>query len=444
MTAREAVFKALGAFRREGALPDNGFGLPVDGTGADARETALAMRIFNGVLQNMAYCDFVISFYSSIELKKLHPSILDILRLSVYQIIFLDRVPNNAAVNEGVLMAKKHSNGRAAGFVNAVLRKVADEASLDNLPEVIRGDKCIYLAIKYSHPEWLVREFCARLGFDGAEKLLLVNNSQNTPITAQVNTLRAETGLVLSSLAADGVDVSEHRWLSDCILMRRFGAVERLESFISGHIYIQDAASRLAVIAADPKPGDNVIDGCAAPGGKSIAAAIMMKDLGSILACDISIPRLERIKESVSRLKINSISASARDALDLDPSLIDTADVLFADVPCSGFGIIRRKPDVRYKEQKSIASLPDTQRKILFNLSAYVKPGGTLLYSTCTLSECENEEVVDVFLNENRSFSLARFDLPGIGEVPSGKITLWPHIHETDGFFICKMIRKSI
>ena len=443
ITGRDAALKALSAFRRDGTLPDKDTGLPRDGSGKNARETALATQLFKGVLQNMAYCDYVISCYSSIDLKKIHPQILDVLRISVYQIIFLDSIPRSAAVNEGVSMARKHSNPRAAGFVNAVLRKAADAASYGSLPEVANGDRLRYLAVKYSHPEWLVREFCDRLGADGGELLLIANNSAQTPLSAQINTLSANTATVLSSLAADGVDATGHEWLDGCLLLRKPGLIERLDAFVKGFIYIQDIASRLAVAAADPEPGDFVIDGCAAPGGKSFAAAIMMNDIGIVLACDNNTSRLGMIKDSVARLGIRSVSVSERDALEQDARLVEKADVVLADVPCSGFGTIRRKPDIRYKSQQDTANLPDLQRKILFNLSTYVKPGGTLLYSTCTVLRRENEDVVDAFLREYTEFSPALFNISGIGKVPGGMLTLWPHIHGTDGFFICKMKRSN-
>ena len=441
MTGREAALKALGAFRRDGALPDKDFGLPHDGDGRDARETALAAQLFYGVLQNMAYCDYIASVYSTMDLRKLHPHILDILRISIYQILFLTRVPHSAAVNEGVALAKKYSNPRAAGFANAVLRKVSGDAARDNLPQIASDDVIQYLSVKYSHPEWLVREFCGRLGKDGAELLLMAGNSPDLPMTAQVNTLLTDTGAVLSSLAADGADAVEHGWLNGCVLMRGHGRIERLSAFIDGHIYIQDAASRLAAIAAGPKPGDFVIDGCAAPGGKSLAAAILMKNTGRIAAYDVSETKLGMIRESASRLRIGIIEAARQDAREPDAALKEKADVVLADVPCSALGVIRKKPDIRYKAEREIAGLPELQKEILFNLSSYVKPGGTILYSTCTVLKRENVDVVEAFLRERKEFSAAPFTLPGIGEAPGGMITLWPHIHETDGFFICKMVR---
>jgi len=443
IAAREAAFKVLGECRRKKMRPEESFSALVEKAGMSERDIALSMQILYGTIQNMSYCDFIISQYSSLKIKKLEPRLLDILRLSVYQILFLAGIPHSAAVNEGVALAKKYANPRAAGFANALLRKITDDAAIGSLPEIPSENEYQYLSVKYSHPEWLVREFCDRIGAGGAGELLRANNANNLPITAQVNTLLTDSITVMSSLAADGVDASYHKWLKDCIELRNPGNIERLNVFINGCLYVQDAASRLAVSAADPKPGQFVIDGCAAPGGKSFAAAIMMKNSGRIAAFDISDEKLTNIRDGSARLGLGIVDAMNINAAEQSDMFLDRADVVLADVPCSNFGVIRKKPDVRNKAQQDIAFLPDMQLGILANLSKYVKPGGTLLYSTCTLLQRENENVIEAFLSGHPEFSAEGFLLPGIGCVPDGMITLWPHIHGTDGFFICKLIRKG-
>ena len=440
--AREAAFRAFGAYRRGEARPELQYGFSGESSGMSASETALAMRILNGVMQNMAFCDYIASCFSSIELKKLHPLVLDILRISIYQIVFLTRIPHSAAVNEGVKLAKKYSNQRAAGYVNAILRKVSDCAANNRLPEAAGGNERQRLSVKYSHPEWLVGELCDILGQEDAEKLMRDNNSAHTPVTAQVNTLMADTDTVLSMLADDGVEAKKHDWLDSCVDLHSPGNITLLEAFKRGHVYIQDAAARLAVEAAAPEPGDFVIDGCAAPGGKSFASAIRMKNTGRIAACDVSAAKLSLIEGGAMRLGLSIIETMKKDATENDGGFLAMADVVIADVPCSGLGVIRKKPDIRYKAHSDISALPDIQIKILSNLSSYVKPGGTLLYSTCTILKQENEDVVEAFLRENREFSLAAFSLSGIGRFPGGMATLWPHIHGTDGFYICVMARR--
>ncbi|MCL2401788.1 MAG: 16S rRNA (cytosine(967)-C(5))-methyltransferase RsmB [Oscillospiraceae bacterium] len=443
MTARSAALTALGEYRRNSVWPDAALDKLFARSEISERDIALTKRIVGGVIQNMTLCDYYVSHFSTMSLKKIEPRVLDILRMSIYQLVFLTKIPQSAAVNEGVLLAKKHANPRAVGFVNALLRKVAAAVSADNLPEVTAETAYQRLSIKYSHPEWLVREVCEELGQAGAEAFLSANNVADTPIIAQVNTLCANPGEVLENLQSAGVQAERHKWLTDAIMMRRTGSVERLDVLINGHIYIQDPAARLAVIAAAPKPGDFVIDACAAPGGKSYASAIAMKNTGRIDACDINRGKLGLIESGAGRLGLSIISASEKDASVFYPEYADKADVVIADVPCSGFGVIRKKPEIRYKSEADIAELPALQKRILANVSRYVKPGGTLLYSTCTILKRENEDVIVWFLEDNDAFYREAFTAPGIGSVENGMITLWPHIHDTDGFFICKLRRRA-
>ena len=442
MTGREAAFRVLGDYRRKKTRPELSFSILCEKTEIPEREAALAMNIVSGVMQNMAYCDYIASHYSLSKLKNLEPRLLDILRVSIYQIVFLTKIPHSAAVNEGVALAKKYSNPRAPSFINAVLRKVAENAANKSLPEVTGENEYQRLSIKYSHPEWLVREFCRLPDIVSAEALLQINNNTNTPVTAQVNSLQADIGEVISALIMDGVEARRHIWLDDCIEMFSPGKIERLAVFREGLIYIQDAAARLAVVAADPKPGGFVIDACAAPGGKSFASAIMMGNTGRIEAWDINAGKLNMIRDGSARLGIDIIDIYEKDAAAKDDAYLKEADVVLADVPCSGFGAIRKKPDIRYRPQQDVIGLTGIQKEILFSLSSYVKPGGTLLYSTCTILREENEYVIESFLRKCPEFTTAGFSLPGIGHIPGGMITLFPHIHGTDGFFICKLVRS--
>ena len=441
-SAREVAFKALGLYRRDNAWSELALGALLGNADLSRRDAALATQILNGVLQNMALCDYYAEHFSSIELRKLEPRVLDIMRLSMYQIMFLSKVPHSAVVNEAVALTKKYSNQGAAGYVNAVLRRAASSFESGDLPE-IAGDPMHQLSIRYSHPDWLVREFCETLGRDGAKALLVADNADGVPVTAQVNTLLTDTDEALRLLKADGVEASRHEWLENCIEMHRPGNITRLEAFEKGYIYVQDASARLSVIAAGPKKGDFVIDGCAAPGGKSFASALDMENNGRIAACDIHDAKLRNLESGAARLRISIIETINRDALTPSDGLTAGADVVLADVPCSGFGVIRKKPEIRYKSRQDIAGLPELQKSMLSSLSTYVAPGGALLYSTCSVLKCENEDVVQWFLGGNSHFRSEPFTLPGIGRVDSGMITLWPHIHGTDGFFICKLRRDG-
>jgi len=221
------------------------------------------------------------------------------------------------------------------------------------------------------------------------------------------------------------------------------GNVSALESFNKGGFYVQDAAAKLSVMAAAPKAGDRILDVCSAPGGKSFAAAILGGGQVSITSCDIHDNKLSRIRESAKRMGLNCIDTIAADARVNMAQWNEGFDTVIADVPCSGLGVIRKKPDIRYKDMSVFDALPGIGLDILKNVSRYVKPGGVLLYSTCTLRREENENVVAAFLEGNGGYDLEGFSMPGLGEIPEGMLTLWPHVHDTDGFFFAKLRRKA-
>ena len=245
-------------------------------------------------------------------------------------------------------------------------------------------------------------------------------------------------------LEADHVEAEPHPWLENCLLLHRTGDLERLEAFQQGLFYVQDPASRLSVLAAGAKPGMKVLDCCAAPGGKSFAAAIAMENQGEIVSCDLHPHKKKLIQAGADRLGLTIISPKTADGKVFRPEWENAFDLVLVDAPCSGLGVIRKKPDIRYKDPAPLADLPAVQLDILRNAARYVKPGGTLMYSTCTLLYRENGEVVETFLAENNSYKAEAFPLPGpVGLVQSGRVTLWPHRHGTDGFFISKMRREE-
>ncbi len=261
--------------------------------------------------------------------------------------------------------------------------------------------------------------------------------------TVQVNTLRTTQAELCATLRAQGVTAEAHPWLEDCILLQKTGDLERLKPFQQGWFYVQDSAARLAVLASGVGSGDRVLDACAAPGGKSFAAAIQMAGEGQILSRDLHENKLKHIRSGAKRLGLDCIQTAAADARTFQPELTDAFDVVLADVPCSGLGIIRKKPDIRYKSLAETEGLPPVQRDILRNVARYVRPGGVLVYSTCTVLRRENLAVVEAFLQEQAGrFRLEAFTLPSVGTV-QGYVTLWPHLHGTDGFFIAKLRRAN-
>lgn len=436
---REAALKALSSFRKNGAWSQQTLDSVIKREGLDSREAALASAICYGVLQNMYLCDYYIKHFSSIGASKIEPAVMDILRISAYQILKMDRIPIHAAVNEAGELTKKYSNARAVRFVNAVLRKLA--SNRDGMPPVKANDEAERLSILYSHPKWLVKEFINALGEDGCRRLLEKNN-EPTPVTVQVNTLKTNAQEIERGLADAGIEYGKPAGTENCFELISPGKLDDIEAFKGGGMYVQDLAARFAIEALDPKPGDFVIDTCAAPGGKSFAAAIKMGNRGEILSCDIHEKKLRLIRDGADRLGIDIIKTMAADASAENAELIGTADAVIADVPCSGLGVIRKKPEIRYKDPKDIERLPEIQLAILKNAAKYVKPGGTLVYSTCTLLKRENEEVAERFLKENGGFALEAFTLPVENGDSGAMLTLWPHIHGTDGFFICKF-RKA-
>lgn len=432
--AREVALLALSACARQGAWSDGYLKKAIGAAGLDRRDAALCTRLCFGVLQNRMLLDFYIGRFSSVPLERLEDKVLQSLRLGVYQLRFMDRVPQSAAVNESVNLARRHArNPRAAGLVNGVLRSMARAGETLPQPED--------LATRYSHPAWLVKEFSLSLQEGDLEALLEADNDQ-PPTTAQVNTCRYTAEHVLEALRAQEVEAQPHPWLPDCLLLQGTGNLEALKAFEAGGFYIQDAAARLAVLAAEPKPGMRVLDACAAPGGKSFAAAIAMGDRGTVLSCDIHPHKQALIEAGARRLGLSCIETAVMDAKKREESFVGAFDLVLADVPCSGLGIIRKKPDIRYKDPGPLAGLPPVQGAILDNVADYVRPGGVLLYATCTVLERENGGVVRGFLDRNKHFTLERFQLPEpFGSVDEGMITCWPHLHGTDGFFFAKLRR---
>jgi len=436
-SAREIAVQALMANRKRGAWSEIALHNLIQREGLSARDAALAGKICFGVLQNRTLIDFYLSQFCHTPLEKLEPKILDILRVAIYQMAFLTRIPPRAAVDEAVKMAKQGSP-KAAGLVNAVLRRVSEGRS--DLPELPKDDPITYLVIQYSHPRWLVERFVDILGYEGAEALLRANNAE-TPIFAQVNTLQTDTDRVEGALREQEVQVQRHPWLPDCLILTGTGHLEGLKPFRDGDIYIQDPAARLAIVAADPKQGTRLWDACAAPGGKSFASAIHMGNKGEILASDIQEKKLARIEGGAKRLGISILSTQAVDARTADFG-DQRFDTVLVDAPCSGMGIIRKKPEIRERIPEELTRLPVIQLAILKGAAKWVAPGGDLLYSTCTILPEENEGVVSAFLQEMEGFVLEEFSLPGeIGLVAGGRITLYPHIHGTDGFFLSKLRR---
>ncbi len=435
MGARETALNALIACRKNGAWSNGVLKEYVQRDRLDRREAALAARLCYGVLQNRGKLDFYLKQLLTGRLKDLHPAVHDILHLGLYQLYEMDKIPQSAAVNESVLLAKKYCRKlrNAPGLVNAVLRNAIRSAGTLKQPTA--------LCDLYSHPQELISLLKEYVGKQRLEPMLQANNAV-PPTVVQCNTKRTDLAGLQKLLEADGVGVQPHPWLENCLVLTGTGDLEQLQAFREGMFYVQDAAARLSVTCAQIPEGAKVLDCCAAPGGKSFAAA--MDGAGGITSCDIHAHKTELIAKSAQRLGLSNITACLQDASASREEWVGQMDVVIADVPCSGYGIIRKKPDIRYKDPKTMEELPELQLAILSNQARYVKPGGVLLYSTCTLLRRENEAVAEAFLQQNPEFITEPLPLPPcFPENKSGMLALVPGEYDTDGFFICRMRRKE-
>ena len=439
-SARDTALKVLIACRTHGAWADAALKAQLARDQLSPQDAALCSRMVYGVTQNRLLLDFYLAAYCSQKPDHLQPPLLDILRLGAYQILFLDKVPDRAAVSEAVELAKRSGRGQAAGLVNAVLRKLSQNKNA--LPSIPDRDEVKFLSIRYSHPKWLVKRLLELLGRGETEAFLAADNTA-APLTVQVNPLKTTQEKLTAELEALGVRVTPHVWVPGCLELSGTGDLTALEPFRVGHFLVQDGAAALAARAAAVTPGQRVLDVCAAPGGKSFGAAFAMEDRGEILACDLHENKLKRIQDGAQRLGLTSIRTAAADGREFRPEWEAAFDTVLVDAPCSGLGIIRKKPDTRYKKADDLFTLPVVQQAILDNACRYVKPGGVLVYSTCTILPEENQQVTDAFLAQHRDFS--REDLPLLDQAgqADGQVTLWPHRHDTDGFYICRMRRQA-
>ena len=439
MNARETALDALISCRKRAAWSNGVLKDYIERDRLDRRDAALATRLCYGILQHRGLLDFFLQQLLTGKVKDLHPLVRDILHMGLYQIYELDKVPDSAAVNESVLLAKKYCRWQrsAPGLVNAVLRNAVRTKGTLKQP--------VSLEDRYSHPKELIDLLRGYVGEENLEPMLAANN--DTPLTVvQVNTLRTTTDRLVAQLADEDVRALPHPWMPDCLVLSNTGNLEKLHAFKEGLFYVQDAASRLTVMCARIPSGENVrvLDCCAAPGGKTFAAAIAMGGKGKIRSADIHRHKTTLIQHGADRLGLHNVLVREQDATENHPTWLGKMDVVLADVPCSGYGIIRKKPDIRYKDPKEMERLPDIQFKILCKQAQYVKPGGVLMYSTCTLVRNENEAVVESFLRNYPEFYLEKLSLPEIfPENTTGMLTLVPGQYETDGFFIARMRRKA-
>lgn len=415
------------------------------------QERAFITRVTEGTLEYLIQIDWILNQYSRTKVSKMKPVIRTLLRMSVYQILYMDRIPDSAACNEAVKLAVKRRFSGLKGFVNGVLRSVAreKEALLQGLSEEIacpQKEEYGRAAVRYSVPEWLLSMWIQELGWEQTRLLL------DAFLTAGATTVRcngnlAEKSRILESLESQGVSCQESAYSEKVLTISGYDYLEGLEAFQKGWIQVQDLSSVLAGDAASPKPGDYVIDVCAAPGGKSLHVADMMKGAGMVEARDLTWQKVELIEENIRRTGFTNIRVRQQDALELDPESVEQADIVLADLPCSGLGIIGKKPDIKiHMTPEKLESLVKLQREILSVVWQYVKPGGILVYSTCTIHKEENQYNAAWLLEH---FPFEAVDLTGRfgssiqdASLAKGWIQFLPGKHPCDGFFVAVLKRK--
>jgi 16S rRNA (cytosine967-C5)-methyltransferase len=376
-------------------------------------------------------------------LEKTDPFLKNLLRLSLYQFIFLDRIPDYAAVNEAVELTKSRAGGKAGGFVNGVLRNFLREAKQVAKPD-LKESPINAVAEYWSHPDWLVEKWLRYFSTTETEALLQANN-QEAPLVLRTNLRHGTREGLLELFQSRNIQASPAPWSPQGITVQSKGLVENLPGFHEGNFQVQGEASQLVAYLLDPQPGERVLDACAAPGGKTTQIAELMDDRGVVVATDISAKGLKRLQENAIRLRLESIRAFQADlSKPLSRSLSQPFDRILIDAPCSGFGTLRSHPEIKWNRgEADIKRLSELQEKILVNAASNLKPGGVLVYSTCTLIDDENERVVKTFLQQQKEFVLdgatAYLPQPARSLVRDNYFMALPHKHNTDGFFAARM-----
>jgi 16S rRNA (cytosine967-C5)-methyltransferase len=440
MESRELALKTLSKAGTDGAYYDQVLKKYLKDSGLSLQDKALAHELTAGVLRHRMWLDWVLDQSLKQGMRSLTPWEQNILRLGLYQIAKLDRIPPFAAVNESVNLAKRYGRKNTIGLTNAVLRDIIRHRR--HLKPISSGDRPKDLSIEYSHPLWLVKRWLKELGEDGAVALLQANNRQ-ARVAIRPNTLKTGALELREKLELSGIQTSVNKYIPTALEIENPAALADDPLFSRGYFYFQDFSSQAVSLLARAKPGDDVLDLCAAPGGKASAVLEQMEDTGKLLAVDLSDQKLSLIQENFSRLGFRSYSLVCADAATFASR--KKFDIVLIDAPCSGLGALRRRLDIRWRiREQDIARLSRLQLQILTNAAGLVKPGGALVYSTCTVTPEENRGAVKKFLAQNPEFTVddaVRY-LPG-ELVQEGFFASWPHLHGMDGAFATRLVRQK-
>jgi len=438
--ARELALKIISEIYSKNAYANIVLVKEINTRYLEDQDRRFVTELVYGTIKTGETLDWILKHYVDRPLTKIPGVILNILRLGIYQLFFLSKVPAAATCNEAVKLAKKYGHGGTVKFVNAVLRSAARSPEKVVYPDR-QEQPSQHLALRYYHPEWIISRWIERLGIDACEKLCQANNL-TPPLSIRTNTLKISRTELMKRLPSDEVVCEPSQWSPEGIVCRKFPSMNRLASLQEGLFQVQDESSMLVAHVLDPQPGEFVIDACGAPGGKSTHIAALMKNIGRVLSVDIHDHKSAITRQNAGRLGITIIDAKTMDAEQLDTLFAGQADRVLVDAPCSGLGVLRRKPDSRWrKTPQMLIDLPMLQTSILNSAADCLKPGGVLVYSTCTTEPEENQEVVCRFLASHPNYRLEEtgqfLPVKRSGEF----VQLWPHVDDVDGFFIVRMVK---
>ncbi len=427
MNSREAAFKILYDVEQNGAYVNRALSDILRRGGLSSPDAGLCEELVFGVLKYKLTLDYIISEFSSVKLRKISPSVITILRLGIYQIRFLDRIPTSAAVNESVKLAGKYAS-RSRGFVNGVLRGAARGMDAVKFPD--RSNTAEYFSTVYSYPRWMVERLVSEYGEEECEKILEAANRRQ-PVFARMNTLKASADECANMIERDGVR-TENTELEYVKCLVGKVDINLMDSYKNGYFTLQNINSAMAAEVLSPQPNEKIIDVCAAPGGKTTHIAEKMQNRGEILAFDLHEHKIGLIERAAERLGVDIIKAWAHDMTEEIQNLIGYADRVLLDVPCSGLGVIHKKPDIKWtRTEQDVAALCALQAKLLSVCSRYVRRGGVLVYSTCTILKEENGEQIRKFLLTHKDFEIVY------------EKSFFTYQNGGSGFYICKLIKKD-
>ncbi|WP_346354546.1 16S rRNA (cytosine(967)-C(5))-methyltransferase RsmB [Azotosporobacter soli] len=439
MKAREIALRIINEVQNNGAYANIALAKELTRHSLQDQDRRFVTELVYGTVKAGETLDWMLSIYVARPLSKIPPVIRNVLRMGIYQLIFMDKVPASAACNQAAELAKIYGHAGTVKFVNGVLRTIARQPERIVYPDE-KKEPALFLARKYCHPLWIVERWLKRLGREAVEELCRINNVTPT-LTVRTNTLKISREELLARLAQEGVTAEASSAVPEGVVIHAHPALSSLVSLKEGLFQVQDESSMRVAHWLQPQPGELILDVCAAPGGKTTHIATLMENTGRVIALDIHEHKLELIHQNAERLGLSNIEPMLQDACAVDSIFPSLADRVLVDAPCSGFGVLRRRADARWrKKPEMLKELPELQRRILSSAAACVKPGGILVYSTCTTEEEENQAVIGWFLAQHTDFTLA--PLPDdVSETP-GMLQLWPQQDDSDGFFICRMRRK--